>query len=247
MKEVTNSALKVLIVEEDEYFTLHLVTIIRAIGYPIICIIDNQEEALSAVSSFKPDLVLMGLDSPEKQLLFNYAQSLEHRTPPILFIPNFNKKDFYSSQKVILKADEENIRKAVKNKIANLATNQRIGNNILKYKGFLFFAKRGIYDKIEITDILYFKAVDDYALIHTEEKVVTIFTGLKELKELFKDDLFVQIHRSYLLNAQKSLVADFSTNHIHINKAYLVPISRRLKKEVLGWFKRKKIPLPLQS
>lgn len=247
MDIMANSALKVLIVEEDEYFSLHLATLIQALGYQVIKTINNQAEALSAIATFLPDLVIIGLDSPEKQLLFNYAQSLESRTPPILFIPNFNKKDFYSNQKVILKADEENIRKVIKNKIATLATNQRIGNNIIKYKGFLFFAKRGIYDKIKITDILYIKAIDDYALIHTEEKVVIIFTGLKELKELFNDDLFVQIHRSYLLNAQKDIAADFNTNHIYVNKIYMVPISRRLKKGVLDWFKRNNISIPLQS
>ena len=85
------------------------------------------------------------------------------------------------------------------------------------------------------------------ALIYTEKNVVTIFTGLKELKELFKADLFVQIHRSYLLNAQKDITADFNTNHIHVNKTYMVPISRRLKKGVLDWFKRNNMSIPLQS
>lgn len=247
MDTITNSALKVLIVEEDEYFALHLASLIHAIGYQVVPPIDNQTEALSAIATFLPDLVVMGLDSPEKQLLFNYAQSLKNRTPPILFISNFNKKNFYSDQKVVLKIDEENIRKVIKNKVATLTTNQRIGNNIFTYKGFLFFAKRGIYDKVNIEDILYFKAVDDYALIHTTEKIVTIFTGLKELKALFKADLFVQIHRSYLLNAQKDIVVDFNTNHIHINRVHIIPISRRLKKEVLGWFKQQNILLPLKS
>ncbi len=247
METMANSALKVLIVEEDEYFAFHLTTLIQAIGYQVVSTIDNQTEALSAIATFLPDLVVMGLDNPEKKLLFNYAQSLANRAPPILFIPNFNKKDFYSTQKVALRADEENIRKVIKNKIATLATNQRIGNNVLKYKGFLFFAKRGIYDKVKITNVLYFKAVDDYAFIHTVKKVVTIFTGLKELKELLKDNLFVQIHRSYLLNAQKDIVADFTTNRIHINNAQSIPISRRLKKDVLDWFKDNHIALPLQS
>lgn len=77
--------------------------------------------------------------------------------------------------------------------------------------------------------------------------MVIIFTGLKELKELFKADLFVQVHRSYLLSAQKDIVADFNTNHIHINKTSIIPISRRLKKGVLAWFKQNNISIPLQS
>ena len=141
MDTMANSALKVLIVEEDEYFALHLATLIQAIGYQVVQTIDNQAEALSAIATFLPDLVVMGLDSPEKQLLFNYAQSLKNRTPPILFIDQFNKKDFYNQQKIILKANEEDIRKVIKNNITTLTTNQRVGNNIFKYKGFLFFAK----------------------------------------------------------------------------------------------------------
>lgn len=243
MVSVAKSALKVLVVEEDEYFRLQLVISIKAIGY-LVYPINNHSEALSTISSFLPDLVIMGLDTPDKQLFFNYAQSLKYRTPPILFITDFNKKNFYSSLKGSFHANEENIRKVIKKKVAALETQQRIGNNILCYNDFLFFAKRGIYDKTNIKDILYFKAIDDYALIITPEKAVTIFSGIKELKGLLQQDfLFVQIHRSYLVNAQKSIRMDFTTNTIYINKEHAVPLSRRLKKNVVAWFKLNDIPL----
>ncbi len=216
MGTVTNSALSVLVVEEDEYFILHLTALIEAIGYPVIHVVRNQTEALSAISHFLPDLVVMGLDSPEKKLLFKYAQTLKNRTPPILFITNFNKISLYSNPKIGTQATEENIRKAIKQKMTTLNIQQRVGNNIFKYNGFLFFAKKGIFDKTKIADVLYFKAVDDYALIYTEEKAVTIFTGLKELKELLKKDLFVQIHRSHLINARKNIATDLENNNIYI-------------------------------
>ena len=83
------------------------------------------------------------------------------------------------------------------------------------------------HDKTRINDILYFKAIDDYALIATAEKRVTIFTGIKELKELLQQHfLFVHIHRSYLINAQKNIQADFTTNTVYINKEHAVPLSR---------------------
>lgn len=246
MDTVTNSALNVLVVEEDEYFILHLTTLIEAIGYSVIHVVRNQAEALSAISNFLPDLVVMGLDSPEKKILFKYAQALKNRTPPILFITNFNKTSLYSNQKIGSQATEENIRKAIKQKLTTLDIQQRVGNNTFKYNGFLFFIKKGIFYKIKIADVLYFKAVDDYALIYTEEKMVIIFLGLKELKELLKEELFIQVHRSHLINASKNIASDLNNNNIYINEDYIVPLSRRLKKEVLGWFRSKNIPIPSQ-
>ena len=82
--------------------------------------------------------------------------------------------------------------------------------------------------------------------IYTAEKIVTIFTGLKELKALLKDDLFVQIHRGHLINARKNITSDLENNNLYIEEEYIVPMSRRLKKEVLGWFKSKNITISPQ-
>jgi len=244
MDSITNSALRVVVVEEDEYFILHLGALLKNIGYPVIHVVRDQAAALAAISSFLPDLVVMGLDSPEKKMLFKYAKALKDRTPPILFITNFDKNTLFSNQKTGTKATEDNLRKAIKQTLTTLDIHQRIGNNVFKYKGFLFFAKKGIFDKIKIADILYFKAIDDYALIYTVEKVVTIFLGLKELKELLKTDLFVQIHRSHLINAQKDVTSDLENNNLYLlNGEYIVPMSRRLKKEILGWFRSKNISI----
>ena len=246
MNMITNSTLRIIVVEEDEYFILHLTTLIENIGYSVLHVVRDQAEALSAISSYLPDLVVMGLDSPEKKILFKYAKALKDRTPPILFITSFNKQTLYSNHITGIQATEDTIKKAIKKILTTLAITQRVGNNVFKYKGFLFFAKKGIFDKTRIADILYFKAIDDYALIYTAEKVVTIFLGLKELKALLKEDLFVQVHRGHLINAQKNITSDFDNNNLYIEAEYLVPVSRRLKKEVLAWFKSNSITISPQ-
>ena len=246
MSIVTNSALKALVVEEDEYFALQLTTAIQAVGYQVIKTVANQSEALSAISTLLPDLVFMGLDSQEKKTFYNYAQALKQRTPPIIFITNFNKNIAYSNKKKTFKVKRETIRKAIKQTLTSLNIQQRVGKNVFKYNTFLFFAKRSIFDKVKIADILYFKAIDDYALVYTKEKVLTIFLGLKALKGLLQEDLFVQVHRSYLVNAQQTITGDFENNNIYINKEHIIPLSRRLKKEVLNWFDSKGILIPSQ-
>ncbi|MFK7981180.1 MAG: LytR/AlgR family response regulator transcription factor [Saprospiraceae bacterium] len=241
MNIITDSSLGVIVVEEDEYFILHLTTLIENIGYSVLQVVRDQAEALSAISSYRPDLVVMGLDTSEKKTLFKYAKVLKDSTPPILFITNFNKQTLYSKQSIGVRATEDTIKKAIKKTLTTLEATERVGNNVFIYKGFLFFAKKGIFDKIRIADVLYFKAIDDYALIYTAEKTVTIFIGLKELKVLLNDHLFVQIHRSHFINAQKNITSDLENNNLYIEEAYIVPMSRRLKKEIFGWFKSNNI------
>ena len=114
MDAATHSTLSVLIVEEDEYFALQLTAHIQTLGYLVVGRVQEHTETLSAISSLLPDIVFMGLDSPEKKLLFNYAKALKNRTPPILFITKFSKNKLYDSRIKGDKVNEENVRKAIK-------------------------------------------------------------------------------------------------------------------------------------
>ena len=86
--------------------------------------------------------------------------------------------------------------------------------------------------KIKIDDILFVEAMQNYIKIVTIEESITTHMALKAIKDILPDD-FIQTHKSYLVSKYK--VDEIKGNQIVI-KNFKIPISVRLKKEVLSSF-----------
>jgi len=85
--------------------------------------------------------------------------------------------------------------------------------------------------KIMIADILYVEGMQNYIIFHTAKEKIMALVPLKNIFELLSDKEFIQIHKSFIVakNKVKSIVG----NQVAI-AGNLLPISTRMKKEVLG-------------
>lgn len=90
------------------------------------------------------------------------------------------------------------------------------------------------YKKVLFSEILWVEAARSYCSIRTAGKVNYIVTyPLVEVKKRLPSALFIQTHRSYLVNAGR--VAKFIGNMLYVEEQS-IPISRKFKKEVLEHF-----------
>ena len=99
-------------------------------------------------------------------------------------------------------------------------------------KKVLFIKSDKQLKKVKINDILFVEAMQNYIKIVTIEQSITAHMSLKSFKEQLPDD-FIQTHKSYVVSKYK--VDEIVGNHAVINN-YKIPISVRLKKDVLGSF-----------
>jgi len=99
-------------------------------------------------------------------------------------------------------------------------------------KDVLFIKSEKQLKKVRIDSILFIEAMQNYIKIITEEQFITAHMSLKTMKELLPDD-FIQTHKSYIVSKYK--VDEIEGNEIIIRN-YKIPISVRLKKEVLSNF-----------
>jgi len=97
----------------------------------------------------------------------------------------------------------------------------------------LFLKSEKQLKKINFNDILFAEAMQNYIKIVTEIDTIIIHMSFKNFKELLPEDRFIQTHKSYIISKYK--VDKIVENLIFIGK-YKIPISVRLKKEVLGSF-----------
>ncbi len=108
-----------------------------------------------------------------------------------------------------------------------------LGYPSLQQDGF-FVHHNDYYRKVLFSNIMWVEAARSYCCIRTIEKVDIIITcPLAEVKKKLPSTLFIQTHRSFLINMK--LVEKFIGNTLYIGEQS-IPISRKFKKSVLEHF-----------
>jgi len=86
------------------------------------------------------------------------------------------------------------------------------------------------YTKLKYKEILIIEAKGDYINVITEGDDYMVHTTLKKIKAKLPEDLFLQIHRSYIINFSK--IVDIEDNSVLIEKN-VIPISRSNRPELM--------------
>lgn len=84
--------------------------------------------------------------------------------------------------------------------------------------------------KLNNDQILYIESMGDYVRFVTEEKKLTTLNTMKNLEERMDPELFVKVHRSYIVNISK--IDDLQGNQIYIRKQE-IPIGKAYRDEIM--------------
>ncbi|GAA0711112.1 LytTR family DNA-binding domain-containing protein [Aquimarina litoralis] len=84
--------------------------------------------------------------------------------------------------------------------------------------------------KIDIPTINVIEAKGDYILIKTEKQNYTVHSTLKKIEEKLPEDVFLKVHRSYVINFKK--IIDIEDNSVLIAKD-VIPVSRSKRPELM--------------
>ena len=79
--------------------------------------------------------------------------------------------------------------------------------------------------------MLFVEAMENYVALYTADKKLITHSTLKALQEKLPWGLFIQPHKSYLVNMQ--CIQSIEGNILHIGGKYQIPISKYQKDEVL--------------
>ena len=95
----------------------------------------------------------------------------------------------------------------------------------------VFIKHDGRLEKVDPATIYYAESMENYCLIYTTKGKITALLALKDLLAALPADCFLQVHRSYIVNA--TWVTALEGNQLILNEAY-VPVSRSRRAEVEG-------------
>jgi DNA-binding LytR/AlgR family response regulator len=95
---------------------------------------------------------------------------------------------------------------------------------------YMFVKTDGKHVKVDFNDLMYIEGLKDYLVLHLiNERIITLST-LKEMEEKLPTNLFMRVHKSYIINKQH--LDTIERNRLYINKA-IIPIGETYKKTVL--------------
>ena len=84
--------------------------------------------------------------------------------------------------------------------------------------------------KIDIPSINLIEAKGDYILLKTDSKNYMVHSTLKKIEVKLPNDLFLKVHRSYVINTKK--IIDIEDSSVLVDKD-VVPVSRSHREELL--------------
>jgi DNA-binding LytR/AlgR family response regulator len=105
-------------------------------------------------------------------------------------------------------------------------------NRAARQEGKTLFVKNdSLLLKLDTDTILWIEAFGDYIKIQTEEKTLTVYSTLKKLEEKLDPEIFVRVHRSFVVNLTK--ISNVDVNNIEIDKR-IIPVSLTYKDSFLA-------------
>lgn len=251
-QNMSTATLSILIVEDDLSFALELDMLVREIGYNVIGRVDNSAEALETILTESPDMILMDIDIKGKLTGIEIAEKITHLDIPVLFITSFAQETYYNQAKktnfigyLVKPINKYSLRSSLEMAIRTISNkeNESTSNEALQeeeiletetfpLKEYLFFKKKGVFQKVKIEEILYLEANDDYCLIHTADSNFIATQRLSQMEKMLENYSFMRIHRSYLVNLKGITSIDTSDSVVFL-KGKQIPYSRSNKDTLL--------------
>jgi DNA-binding LytR/AlgR family response regulator len=84
--------------------------------------------------------------------------------------------------------------------------------------------------KVSFNDILFIEALQNYVVVHTQDRKLITYLTFKSVEEYLPSSQFIKVHKSFIVSATK--INSIEGNDILIGQHH-IPISRNLKDEVM--------------
>jgi len=201
----------------------------------------NAIQAIKFLNTENVDLIFLDIHMPDFTG-FDFIQTLKN--PPKIILTtsdkNFALEAFeydcivdYLVKPVTLPRFLKAIQKAENSSPSASATTTKVTTDITttssKEKELYINIDRRLI-KINFSTINLIEAKGDYILIKTEKQNYTVHSTLKKIEEKLPNDLFLKVHRSYIINFKK--IIDIEDNSVLIEKD-VIPVSRSNRPELM--------------
>lgn len=88
--------------------------------------------------------------------------------------------------------------------------------------------------QIKFEDIIFVEGLGDYIKVHLKDNFLVTYKTLKEMKNALPNSVFLQVHKSFIINKNK---VDYIEGNLVIINSNKIPLGQKYKKGFLEKFK----------
>lgn len=213
----------------------------RIASFPEMKVLEEFSNAMQAIkylNQHEVDVVFLDIHMPDFTG-FDFIQTIKN--PPKVILVTSDKNFAFEAFEYECVVDylvkpitEERFAKAVQklksSKVSTLEMiSAKVGSPSDPTNEFYVNIDRRLI-KISIPSVKIVEAKGDYISIKTDEKNYTVHSTLKKIEEKLPNNLFLKVHRSFIINTQK--IIDIEDNSVLIGKD-VIPVSRANKPELI--------------
>lgn len=213
---------KILIVEDEAIVAKDISICLKRLGYEVVGSFPKGEKALEFLKTNTPDLILCDIMLAGKISGIDTAAEVKKLYQiPIIFLTAYADESTINKAKVtepygyILKPFKEvDIRTSIEMALYKHEKNKehsesnRIDETQKKNKDYIFVKSNSRLIKIENKNLLFVEALKDYVVVHTPSERYTIHSTMKDIDKKLLDEVFIRVHRSYIVNIKKIKAID---------------------------------------
>lgn len=240
-----DNRITVLIIEDELLIAEDMRFQLEELGYEVIGIAPEYNEAISLLKEKSPDIALVDIViEGEKDGIELATEIKSNYNIPIIFITShadkqtvervkiiqpdgylvkpFNSKDLYTAIEI---AFFSHVNKSKSNDDKDVEEE----NSSFVLKDCIFIKKDYLLVKIKFNELKYVKAEGNYVEIYCENKKFLTRSTLKDFLTKLPGDKFIQVHKSYAVNIE--FIDAIEYNNLLIGKEK-IPVSRSLANDI---------------
>ncbi|MBK9592528.1 MAG: response regulator transcription factor [Crocinitomicaceae bacterium] len=236
--------MKVIIVEDEYTIALDTEMKLTAQGFMVLGIANDFVSLMEIMSEDTPDIILMDINLGEGGSGIDISKKLKKIiSVPIVFLSAYSNPEVvsaaletepfgylvkpYKVEDLVITMQLAKSQWLAKMAVNELKPNSETVDSIYVQSGTKLV-------KIDLSEILFLQALDNYSIIQTEKNKVVVSLYLSQLAEKFPVSQFFQIHRSYIVNLKN--IQSIDGNTVHVGK-FEIPVSRSNKADFLSRLK----------
>lgn len=169
----------------------------------------NIDEGLALIQQHQPDLVFLDVEMPFGNA-FDLLDKIPDRTFETVFVTAYNQyaMDALNNHAAYYLMKPINIDELIKavdyvkeiKEKENALDGQVLKARTIKAEGKITLPQLDGFQVLEVGDIFFCKADDNYTEIYLENKKIVVSKTLKYFEEALTEFSFARIHKSYLVN-----------------------------------------------
>ncbi len=238
--------IRILIVEDESLVAMDMSDMLMRIGYEVLPAAYSYDDAVAALESQHPDLILMDIQLGSGRTGLDLAQLVRDKYhKPFVFITSHSDRATVTHAAalrpngyLVKPFGQEDLYTCIEVALANFAgTEQAVATTPSPWQidASVFVKTDTKYIKLNISDIHYLESDGNYIHIVTDKSKHIIRSSFREFLPNLPTDFFMQVHKSYVIHLQK--VDALSHTEVAIGKA-TIPLSRNYKDDLFDRIRR---------